>query len=1205
MSRKPDDDPNSDGKQQGLSKTTFEGRRRHKSGPTSFISSKGNSKVKGELRIRKFQNFEKPSHRSSDLVRKHIAVHSSTDVRPSEGSSSSPQRREGNVVAPVREGLKPLLNQWQSQYDKRWGGEKVDRTEDEFSQPFKEPGLDKDRQTWSDLEHPSHLLKRRSSGSKLHSHDRFSRTQFARPFHDISQLRFASSMSAISPTKEGPGPQSNHDGSAVFVNLSMQDPAPAFAESSTTPSILDRLRRWQRSRDDTMNCLASPTSKAIGHGRARSPTNVDGGKHEDEMSEIVESLADGGTPSGDDDGLLSLTFGDLIDIRTSMNQYDLAIVLNSTKSTVQAYTIRGELVYNPHERVKYAARGFIRGAQLEPLVPYIADMEEVLNIAHANAADTREVPRSVGAPLLKTMMKFYDDAERYLHERSAVFGSAHDSVTHEMQHKYMTVLDLAEKFFGISAIRKENLQLASYAVHLVVREDPIGFGSRVVEQYGSEQTIEVRSKQHARTLRQVAGWIQDYRVSMAEKKIGGGVGVSNLVQRAQSAATEKNLVLSRFIDKSRDRIKQSRKTRAVAGLGHNFIGPYRPGGNLHARHGKGTAFRALPSEVTFDWVEKSVIQFFEACVLNTLPLSLQALIPIVLRATGMYLEVTLNRSATVLFLQEIGVYAPWENLALNVPATQIPGRVPIEQLDDKLKPMMYSAFDLSIEEHPDSMRGLRKDWKDLDVYCIDDVTAKEIDDGVSLERIPGEQRFFWVHVHIANPTAFIPPTHPLARRAAARAETIFLPEEAIPMLPPGVTKKYFGLGKGRPTLTFSAKVRDDGTVMATDITPGIIRNVHYVTSDTVSTCIGRPARAAAEYFSVGGSLPTISTTKGRPARHCKQHKDFSEAQIDDLRVLSLWTTKRRLVRAKGSHANLSRRLPDISVFQHSAGVNYCAPSRNRSTFYEGDPIIQMRSVPFSLDKAWDADHNMVEELMVLASEIAGSWCAERRIPAPYSSTGSSALVDHYLKTRVVPFFGDIYHAPYHVAIEYAYLTIPGQMSSSPEQVYSWVPSLRYCKATSPLRRFSDMLVHWQIEAAYRHEAREGRSPGKSTDHSCLAFTDAEMEKMISSNSVRTKRLRLTAKGIERVWATRLLFRAHYFQEAQLPRSFDFIPAQLFYTTTRAPFVRGLLPLLNLDASMHVSRDFALGSTVEVELDDLDMLNGTITVKPVGSSSIKN
>ena len=33
----------------------------------------------------------------------------------------------------------------------------------------------------------------------------------------------------------------------------------------------------------------------------------------------------------------------------------------------------------------------------------------------------------------------------------------------------------------------------------------------------------------------------------------------------------------------------------------------------------------------------------------------------------------------------------------------------------------------------------------------------------------------------------------------------------------------------------------------------------------------------------------------------------------------------------------------------------------------------------------------------------------------------------------------------------------------------------YCKVTSPLRRYGDMILHWQIEAALREEARTGRN----------------------------------------------------------------------------------------------------------------------------------
>lgn len=41
---------------------------------------------------------------------------------------------------------------------------------------------------------------------------------------------------------------------------------------------------------------------------------------------------------------------------------------------------------------------------------------------------------------------------------------------------------------------------------------------------------------------------------------------------------------------------------------------------------------------------------------------------------------------------------------------------------------------------------------DLPIYVIDAVYAEELDDGISIESVPGEPNTDWIHIHVADPT---------------------------------------------------------------------------------------------------------------------------------------------------------------------------------------------------------------------------------------------------------------------------------------------------------------------------------------------------------------------------------------------------------------------------------------------------------------------
>jgi exoribonuclease R len=166
----------------------------------------------------------------------------------------------------------------------------------------------------------------------------------------------------------------------------------------------------------------------------------------------------------------------------------------------------------------------------------------------------------------------------------------------------------------------------------------------------------------------------------------------------------------------------------------------------------------------------------------------------------MYSLLDLSEASGPLFLQEIGVFTPWENVRLLDQDLALPGHG-ISPTSDSRWERVQEACQKS-QTFTDKMAKTRKDWGELPVYCIDDVNAEEIDDGVSLERIPGSNDTFWVHIHVANPTAFIDPDNMIMKYAASRIQTLYVPDRTYPMLPKSLTQNHFSLAPGRPSLTF-------------------------------------------------------------------------------------------------------------------------------------------------------------------------------------------------------------------------------------------------------------------------------------------------------------------------------------------------------------------------------------------------------------------
>ncbi len=98
---------------------------------------------------------------------------------------------------------------------------------------------------------------------------------------------------------------------------------------------------------------------------------------------------------------------------------------------------------------------------------------------------------------------------------------------------------------------------------------------------------------------------------------------------------------------------------------------------------------------------------------------------------------------------------------------------------------------------------------DVEAFSIDDVTTTEIDDALSVTRLPdGKLR---IGIHIAAPALGIRRSEPLDAIARQRLSTVYFPGDKITMLPDAVVERYT-LQEGRVCPALSLYVTVDPTV---------------------------------------------------------------------------------------------------------------------------------------------------------------------------------------------------------------------------------------------------------------------------------------------------------------------------------------------------------------------------------------------------------
>ena len=908
------------------------------------------------------------------------------------------------------------------------------------------------------------------------------------------------------------------------------------AEYATTNDIRYYLRRWQEIAPQNLDSVREPGSATTlnadfvmmnGRGETegvRASSQLTD-QNDLDMSEVFE---------GD-----HLEPGDMVSLIRVDGTSSLAIYVQSTNRQKQFYTERGMWRACPAGELDYVLKGFAPTELLEPIKPYFPDG---LARAESELQSTPEggLPRPLGAPLLEMMGNFQDHMMDFCRDNAQRLDKIYDITADETEFLRLTLEELTMKVLGVD--ESELTAVSLYAVHQAVRNHPFLIEKDSTSLFSSMYLVQ--PKRIVTAVEKVTTWVHEHQNHLVEAIM------------VKSTPRLNDHPMQMFIQKAQRLIRLSRKVRSPTIM--SSVGPttqqFEPG-----QDGKPMLYREVLTEKFTD-NDRIILEYLQLYAIPSVIMpsgTLRSTASHIMRATGMYNTLGLGEASTRLFLQEIGVIAPWENLGLLDQSLLLPGHGMSLLEDMRWEEIEESCKNLSLT---DSMQGLRKDWGDLPVYCIDDVHAQEIDDGVSLQRIPGSDDTFWIRIHVANPTAFLHHDGPTMEYAGSRWATTYAPERTYPIFPTSLTQGNFSLSPGRPTLTFSAKMNLQGEILDTEVTNGTVRNVINVTHSKLRDFFIPDRKGSTDSLQVGGTPVDQPLPADRAIRETLTPEDEDAFTI--LRKLMLGF---RTQRQKNGAMDMQRLSTNPSVFVQM-GTAPTKPYEMQVTegrYFIGDPIIQLRMQNFDAHEVPDeSKENLVSLLMNLAGHIAGQFCATRNIPAVFDGTWYDPEYARVTRDNIAQFGGKSF---YH-------FVMPKALSASSPIKHHFLGINAYVKSTSPLRRFTDVIAHYQIEAALRFEHENGRqfdaaidmpedeaalpSDGEPVEDSTpqqsplpLPYTKADVDGLIHFGQPLKTRLNEVSSFSTQHWACMLLFRAFYFAECDLPPSFRVV--------LRAPRLTGL------------------------------------------------
>lgn len=160
------------------------------------------------------------------------------------------------------------------------------------------------------------------------------------------------------------------------------------------------------------------------------------------------------------------------------------------------------------------------------------------------------------------------------------------------------------------------------------------------------------------------------------------------------------------------------------------------------------------------------------------------------------------------------------------------------EVDPEFPPEVMEQADRLAESPEENIfEDGREDLTDLEVFTIDSIESRDLDDAISFEKIPNG---YEIGVHITDIGLQIQPDSPLFKDAISRATTIYLPERQIPMLPERLSHGAWSLYQGelRRAVSYLITVDNSGQIQAAQIVPSIIKITKRLSYQDVDGSIG-------------------------------------------------------------------------------------------------------------------------------------------------------------------------------------------------------------------------------------------------------------------------------------------------------------------------------------------------------------------------------
>ena len=348
---------------------------------------------------------------------------------------------------------------------------------------------------------------------------------------------------------------------------------------------------------------------------------------------------------------------------------------------------------------------------------------------------------------------------------------------------------------------------------------------------------------------------------------------------------------------------------------------------------------------------------------------------------------------------------------------------------------------------PGDLAG-RLDYRAIPTFTIDPDDAKDFDDALSLEHLDGGE--LRIGVHIADVSHYVRPGTALDREAQLRGNSTYLVGTVVPMLPEKLSNGLCSLVEAQDRLTKAA--------LFTFTAQGRLRHTEF--ADTVICSRKRLTYKQAYALLFEDNLDAIRRLPAPPKHQTgstgRLLSELDRTELSDLQgwVRQLWRIAARLRAERFKAGSLDLDMPETKIFVDEQGY--------------ADRIELITN---------DESHQLIEEFMLLANEALARLTRAQRLPSLYRVHDDpdeerlndlrQTLATHGIKTgnlarreEVVKVLAQLKtHPQGHLLRVQLLRSMRKACYRASHDGHYGLAKNDYTHFTSPIRRYSDLVVH--------------------------------------------------------------------------------------------------------------------------------------------------